>query len=81
MKGVAYMATTSINFRFGRIIVLLRKLTRSTAETSEVLYLEASSILPTALSKKISTLLDNPIKYEEDFEFLDEIIQDLKAEL
>ena len=75
------MATSSINFRFGRIVVLLKRLSNSEAETAEVLFMEAQEILPKSLSDKLFELIQHPVKYEDDVEFLDEIILELKSEL
>jgi len=75
------MATRSINFRFGRIVVLLRRLTNSRAETAEVLFMEAQEILPKSLCDNLFELIQHPAKYEDDIEFLDDIILELKSEL
>jgi len=75
------MATSSINFRFGRIIVLLKRLTNSKAETAEVLFMEAQDLLPKSLCDSLFELIQHPAKYEDDTEFLDEIILELKSEL
>lgn len=72
------MATSKIHFGFGRIIVLLKRLVNSDLETFESLYMEAHPMLPSHLSRQLNCLLQNPASYEEDTEFLGEIIQELK---
>lgn len=73
------MATSKIHFGFGRIIVLLKRLVNSDLETFESLFMEAEPLLPHHLARQLNCLLQNPATYEEDTEFLDEIIQELKA--
>ena len=75
------MATKSLNFRFGRIVVLLKRLTNSQAETAHVLFMEAQGLLPQSLCDRLFELIEHPSKYEDDTEFLDDIILELKAEL
>lgn len=70
-----------INFKFGRIIALMQRLTHSNSADAEYLYIEVKDILPEPLSNQIFELISNPFDYEDDYEFLDEIIQGLKSEL
>ena len=80
MKGdKPYMSSRTIHFGFGRIIVLLKRLNHSSLENFELLYYESRDMLPSHLITQLDKLVKSPSLYEDDFEFLEEIIQDLKA--
>lgn len=70
-----------INFKFGRIISLMQRITHSDSANAEYLYTEIKDRLPDSLSDQLFDLINDPIDYEENDLFLDEIIQGLKAEL
>lgn len=70
-----------INFKFGRIISLLQRLTHSNSANPEYLYMEVRDRLPEPLTDQLFELISNPVNYEDDDQFLNEIIQGLRAEL
>lgn len=63
------------------VINLLQRLTHSSSRNLEQLYLESRDLVSPLLANDLLDLCSNTARYEDDNEFLDEIIQELKAEL
>ena len=63
------------------VINLLQRLTHSSSRNLEQLYLESRDLVSPLLANDLLDLCSNTARYEDDIEFLDEIIQELKAEL
>ena len=63
------------------IIHLLQRLTHSNSTNLEQLYYESRDLLSPLLAADLLTLCSNPARYDDDQDFLEDIIQELKAEL
>ena len=70
-----------LNYKLRKILCLLQHLTHVDSLDGVALYLEAKDLLSESLANRIFELTCNPAKFEDDDDFLDGIIQDLKNEV
>lgn len=69
------------NYKFKKIISLLQQLTHSNSVDAEILYSESKGLLSFSLDERLFEVISNPAKFEEEDEFLNDIIRDLKDEI